>query len=106
MKRRAEITPERVKCRRRAPQHHPDMYDTRAADGAGGGGSDAALRAVAMSSQVPRPPEPYIPRMRLDRQLGDAVRRPVTLVSAGAGTGKTTLLAAWCRTQPDRSVAW
>ncbi|MEV6693911.1 LuxR C-terminal-related transcriptional regulator [Micromonospora sp. NPDC051196] len=40
-------------------------------------------------------PEPVVLRPRLARLLDDAVARPVTLLRAPAGWGKTTLLASW-----------
>ncbi|MDG4796337.1 LuxR family transcriptional regulator [Micromonospora sp. WMMD1082] len=42
-------------------------------------------------------PEPVVLRPRLARLLDDAVARPVTLVRAPAGWGKSTLLASWRR---------
>ncbi|WP_372433312.1 helix-turn-helix transcriptional regulator [Micromonospora phaseoli] len=42
-------------------------------------------------------PEPVVLRPRLARLLDDGVARPVTLVRAPAGWGKTTLLASWRR---------
>ncbi|TCB96482.1 helix-turn-helix transcriptional regulator [Micromonospora zingiberis] len=56
-------------------------------------------------------PEPVVLRPRLARLLDDAVARPVTLLRAPAGWGKTTLLASWRRTvvenEPDAPApAW
>ena len=42
----------------------------------------------------PRPRQGLVPRPRLDQVLGTR-RTRLTLVSAPAGFGKTTLLAAW-----------
>ncbi|MFO8150009.1 MAG: LuxR C-terminal-related transcriptional regulator [Trueperaceae bacterium] len=59
-----------------------------------------------------RPPRPHgdaVARPRLDALLDEATRdHTVTLVSAPAGYGKTTALAAWARAgaRPDRPVAW
>ncbi len=39
-------------------------------------------------------------------RLDDIVDRPVTLVVAPAGAGKTTSLAAWCRGHPATAVSW
>lgn len=43
---------------------------------------------------VPPPPYALIPRHQLMKLLDDAMARPLTLVSAPAGFGKTTLLSA------------
>ncbi|ADB75491.1 LuxR C-terminal-related transcriptional regulator [Geodermatophilus obscurus] len=54
---------------------------------------------------VPQVPPSLVPRPRLQHRL-DAVRRtPVTVVAAGAGYGKSTLLAAWAR-HAGMPVAW
>ncbi|MEV1330626.1 LuxR C-terminal-related transcriptional regulator [Micromonospora costi] len=45
----------------------------------------------------PAPPEPVVARPRLLRRLDAGSAGPVTLVSAPAGWGKTTLLASWIR---------
>ncbi len=56
------------------------------------------------------PPAPHsdlIPRPRLLAQLHDAVTsRRLSIVSAPAGYGKTSLLADLCRAYPDLPVAW
>ncbi|GGK41990.1 LuxR family transcriptional regulator [Pilimelia terevasa] len=55
----------------------------------------------------PRLPEPHLPRPRLVRALDAALRRPVTLLSAAAGSGKTALLAEWAATgRAPGPVAW
>ncbi|MGW5560642.1 LuxR C-terminal-related transcriptional regulator [Micromonospora sp. NPDC003944] len=43
------------------------------------------------------PPEPVVARPRLLRRLDEGSAGPVTLVTAPAGWGKTTLLASWVR---------
>ncbi|MGC5380873.1 LuxR C-terminal-related transcriptional regulator [Micromonospora sp. DT68] len=43
------------------------------------------------------PPEPVVARPRLLRRLDEGSAGPVTLVTAPAGWGKTTLLATWVR---------
>ncbi|SES74250.1 LuxR C-terminal-related transcriptional regulator [Geodermatophilus poikilotrophus] len=54
---------------------------------------------------VPPVPPALVPRPRLQHRL-DAVRTtPVTVVAAGAGYGKSTLLAAWAR-HAGMPVAW
>jgi LuxR family maltose regulon positive regulatory protein len=44
-------------------------------------------------------------RQRLTDLVAAGIRDPVTLLCAGAGWGKTTLVAAWAKTSPAR-VAW
>ena len=46
-----------------------------------------------------------VPRPRLVERLNAGLHRKLTLVSAPAGFGKTTLVAAWLR-DIDRPCAW
>ena len=57
---------------------------------------------------VPVAPHVLIARPRLFSLLDEGSRRPLTLVSAPAGFGKTTLLSAWVQAQPTGNplVAW
>jgi LuxR family maltose regulon positive regulatory protein len=57
---------------------------------------------------VPALPGTLIPRPRLTALLDAGLQQPLILVSAGAGFGKTTLLAAWVRSfaSGTRPVAW
>jgi LuxR family transcriptional regulator, maltose regulon positive regulatory protein len=60
---------------------------------------------------LPRPRREVVPRPRLAGLLLRGSDGPVTLVSAPAGFGKTTLLASWFATAPstpddDHLVAW
>jgi len=54
---------------------------------------------------IPRPPSPLVERPRLFELLRDGIRGPLTLISAPAGAGKTSLLASWLAAEP-REVAW
>jgi LuxR family transcriptional regulator, maltose regulon positive regulatory protein len=54
---------------------------------------------------LPRPRRDSIPRPRLADALARAERTSVTLVSAPAGFGKTTLVGAWLAAM-DHPVAW
>ena len=54
---------------------------------------------------VPRPRTHLVPRSHLTERLQQGVERALTLVSAPAGFGKTTLLAQWLA-QSDMPVAW
>ncbi|MDS0140356.1 MULTISPECIES: LuxR C-terminal-related transcriptional regulator [unclassified Amycolatopsis] len=53
---------------------------------------------------VPRLPGSFVPRPRLAAVLDRATTRPVTVVRAPAGAGKTTALAGWAGDGHD--VAW
>ena len=62
-------------------------------------------RAIGGSRKVTVPAggPAILSRARLEERLDDAPRRRLTLVTAGHGLGKTTLLAAWAR---RRDAAW
>src|SRR5215471_16416940 len=84
--------------------HRPSLADP----------SVAAPAGVAMSGQdvllatklhVPRPQPGFVQRPRLVEALGDGLARGRVLVCAPAGSGKTALLADWCR-GGGRPVAW
>jgi LuxR family maltose regulon positive regulatory protein len=52
-------------------------------------------------------PEPVVVRPRLHLRLDEGSAGPVTLVTAPAGWGKTTLLATWARSvEADPAPAW
>src|SRR5262249_56360367 len=53
----------------------------------------------------PPPPRPLGARPRLFELLDRGVEGPMTLISAPAGAGKTSLLASWLAAKP-RQVAW
>lgn len=56
---------------------------------------------------MPRLPNGYVDRGRLHRRLDKAAELPLTLVSAPAGTGKTTLLTGWAAARsPATDIAW
>ncbi len=60
-----------------------------------------------LGTKIAPPPlrHEHIDRERLFVRLDEAVARPLTLVSAPTGFGKTTLLAAWAR-RASRRTAW
>src|SRR5215831_18932706 len=60
---------------------------------------------LATRLHVPRPRTQLVSRVRLVERLQQGVERALTLVSAPAGFGKTTLLAQWCA-QSVMPVAW
>lgn len=55
---------------------------------------------------VPPARETLAPRPRLVRRLNQGLELPLTLVSAPAGYGKTTLLSEWRLSNPDYPLAW
>jgi LuxR family maltose regulon positive regulatory protein len=63
------------------------------------GEGDAAQAAAPPRTKIrPPPPEEHLlRRARLERLLDDLTQRPVTVLVAPAGAGKTTLVADWCR---------
>jgi LuxR family maltose regulon positive regulatory protein len=61
----------------------------------GGRAADAVLPVVAAKLRTPRVRPETIPRHRLTELLDDAARRPLTVVSAPAGYGKTTAIVEW-----------
>src|SRR5713101_344028 len=57
---------------------------------------------------VPASPQTLIWRPRLTALLDEGLQRKLTLLSAPAGFGKTTLLSTWVQTraEEDAPVAW
>jgi LuxR family maltose regulon positive regulatory protein len=47
----------------------------------------------------------FVPRPHLIERLNDGLHRKLTLISASAGFGKTSLVADWCR-QAEHSITW
>ncbi len=60
---------------------------------------------LATKLHVPRPRTPLVPRAYLVQRLQQGIAGPLTLVSAPAGFGKTTLLTQW-RAATRTPVAW
>ena len=58
----------------------------------------ATLPYLAAKLSRPRMPRARVRRQRLLDRLDTAARRPVTLISAGAGWGKTVLASSWAET--------
>ena len=55
----------------------------------------------------PLPPANLVPRARLYRRLSEGTRRPLTIVAAPAGFGKTALVTGWVHDSKRRTnVAW
>lgn len=51
------------------------------------------------SSPTSGPPEPYLPRPRVEALLDKALRVPITLIQAEAGYGKTCAILGWVQTR-------
>jgi LuxR family transcriptional regulator, maltose regulon positive regulatory protein len=54
---------------------------------------------------IPAVPHSHVARLRLLVQLESALHTRLTLTTAPAGSGKTTLVSSWAREQAD-AVAW
>src|SRR5947209_18574471 len=60
---------------------------------------------LATKVRIPRSPTRMVPRPHLIERLDDGLERSLTLVSAPAGFGKTTLVSTWAA-GCDRQLAW
>jgi LuxR family transcriptional regulator, maltose regulon positive regulatory protein len=56
--------------------------------------------------RMPVVPDPWVERPRLLARIDVAVERPLTLVIAPAGAGKSVTLARWARDHADVRVRW
>lgn len=54
----------------------------------------------------PQTPGDLVPRSKLIDRLNRGRQRPLTIVTAPAGYGKSTLLSSWLETLPDEPTAW
>jgi LuxR family maltose regulon positive regulatory protein len=61
---------------------------------------------LGTKASLPTLAPPIIARPRLDALLADGTRRPVTLVSAAPGAGKTTLVANWLAARSATRNVW
>src|SRR5436190_21953154 len=64
-----------------------------------------AIPILATKLYIPPPPPKAVLRARLVERLNEGLHRKLTLISAPAGFGKTTLVSAWVAAS-DRQVAW
>src|SRR5918995_3020133 len=76
------------------PDTTPQYATTRGLDG-----------LLATKLHLPRPPQGLVARPRLLDRLDDGLARELTLISAPAGFGKTSLLADWSQ-RGERRVGW
>jgi LuxR family transcriptional regulator, maltose regulon positive regulatory protein len=65
-----------------------------------------ATSVAAADLLIPRAPKPLVRRPRLFASLDEGVNGPLTLISAAAGAGKTSLLASWLDERSQDRVAW
>src|SRR5438445_324940 len=75
-------------------QHQPDDATT------------SRSRYLGAKLLPPRLVPTLLPRPRLVERLRSNLARPVTLVTANAGSGKTTLVADFIRSQEDTPCVW
>ena len=66
----------------------------------------AAMPVLPSKLVGPAPPAPLVARPRLATVLDVATVRPLTVVTAPAGWGKTTLLSGWARDTRRGPIAW
>jgi LuxR family transcriptional regulator, maltose regulon positive regulatory protein len=66
--------------------------------------TEQRMTLLSTKLSVPRPPSSEVDRDRLHALLDGALSKPLTLLAASAGWGKTTLLATWANRHP-RTVA-
>lgn len=67
--------------------------------------NDADYPLLATKLYIPEPRSSLVRRMRLIERLNEGIQRKLTLISAPAGFGKTTLLSEWIF-QSELPVAW
>jgi LuxR family transcriptional regulator, maltose regulon positive regulatory protein len=81
----------------RPPRHRPVQQPT----------TEGGLDLLATKLTLPRTSLRQVPRPRLFDLLNAGTQQLLTLVSAPAGAGKTTMLASWSSSrQPPGPVAW
>ena len=67
--------------------------------------AEQGLMLPSTKLSAPRVPSSLVERKRLQALLDGALSKPLTLLAASAGWGKTTLLSMWASLHP-RAVAW
>ena len=66
---------------------------------------DTDYPLLATKLHIPEPRLELVPRTALIERLNNGIRHKLTLISAPAGFGKTTILSEWID-QPQLPVAW
>jgi len=64
------------------------------------------LDLLSLRTTPPAVPPGFLERPRLDEQLTVATSRPLTLLCAGPGHGKTLTLASWIKHRSGGNVGW
>jgi len=64
---------------------------------------DPLLRAKTIPPELP---SWFVARPRVERQIADGVRRPLTLVTGPPGAGKTLAIAGWAAADDVQRIAW
>ena len=64
-----------------------------------------SIPLITTKLYIPNPRPTYIHRSELTKQLNSGLSRKLTLISAPAGFGKTTLVSSWTN-QVERPVGW
>lgn len=83
----------------------PTPYRTGTADKPDTGATPAPLLTTKLHPPPSRPE--FVPRARLVDRLHQGLSRKLTLISAQAGFGKTTLVSNWVRQlEPPTQAAW
>lgn len=67
--------------------------------------NQSAYSLLATKLYIPQPRTHFVRRTRLTQRLNNSMSRPLTLVSAPAGFGKTSLIAEWIA-QTQTPIAW
>lgn len=90
-----------------ADERHTPRRRRISATGAAGARSSSALDAPLLATRMlmPRTPARVVSRTHVWHRLQRGMERPLTLLTAPTGFGKTTSLAAWVR-QMETPVAW
>jgi LuxR family maltose regulon positive regulatory protein len=101
----AGLTPERLEAAARTLAEAPTSDEPGRARKPHRPVSPEPRLVIEAKLSIPRPRADLVPRPRLLRQLDRALEEPLTLLTAPAGYGKSTLLAAWA-SAAARPVAW
>ena len=64
------------------------------------------INLLRLRTTPPAVPPGFLERPRLDERLAAATSRPLTLLCAGPGHGKTLALASWIKHRSGANVAW
>ena len=68
--------------------------------------AEAPEPLLASKLYAPRPSAAVVRGQRLVAQLAGGSARPLTVITAPAGFGKTTLITSWAAEQPSARLAW